>query len=134
MNREMKLAVLIDAENISTKYIDVILSKPIIWAMSFINGFMATGPHHRWRHGGRQFSIMPYSLFSNIVIRQEKFDRFGVNHRYDGFVIPKQSRWFLHCLFRQRFYPPGIAAQGIAEIRPRHGRKQDPPVFHLGMQ
>ena len=27
MNQEMKLAVLIDAENISTKYIDVILSE-----------------------------------------------------------------------------------------------------------
>ena len=71
MNQEMKLAVLIDAENISTKYIDVILSEAnnlgdVIYKR--IYGNWTTPQMASWR----QFSIMPYSLFSNIVIRQEK--------------------------------------------------------------
>ena len=55
MNQEMKLAVLIDAENISSKYIDVILSEANNLAMSSTNAFTATGRRPRWRRGAIPF-------------------------------------------------------------------------------
>ena len=65
MNQEMKLAVLIDAENISNKYIDVILSEA-----NNLGNIVYKRIYGNWTTpllGKILFSIMPSSRFNNTA-------------------------------------------------------------------
>ena len=134
MNQEMKLAVLIDAENISSKYIDVILSEPITLATSSTNGYTATGRRHRWLHGAIRSSTMPSSLSSSTAIRSAKIHR----------TRPSSSTPWIYCTraistdsasYRQTVTSPvWHRASANRKSRIRHGRKQDAPLLYLGLQ
>lgn len=70
MNQEMKLAVLIDAENISTKYIDVILSEAnnlgdVIYKR--IYGNWTTPQMASWRTTILNNAIQPIQQYSNTT-------------------------------------------------------------------
>lgn len=70
MNQEMKLAVLIDAENISSKYIDVILSEAnnlgdVIYKR--IYGNWTTPQMASWRNTILDNAIQPVQQYSNTI-------------------------------------------------------------------
>mgnify|MGYP007021004773 CR=1 FL=1 len=102
MNQEMKLAVLIDAENISSKYIDVILSE----ANNLGNARLQTNL--------RQLDDAPDGFMAQHDSRQrhpahpavqqydpQKFIGLGPHHRHHGFIVPEQSRRILHRIIGQ---------------------------------
>ena len=70
MNQEMKLAVLIDAENISSKYIDVILSEAnnlgnVVYKR--IYGNWTTPQMASWRNTILDNAIQPIQQYSNTI-------------------------------------------------------------------
>ena len=99
MNQEMKLAVLIDAENISSKYIDVILSEAnnlgdVIYKR--IYGNWTTPQMASWRNTILDNAIQPVQQYN-----PQEFVRLGPHHRHDGLIVPEQPRRLLHRLVRQ---------------------------------
>lgn len=78
MNQEMKLAVLIDAENISSKYIDVILSEAnnlgdVVYKR--IYGNWTTPQMASWRNTILDNAIQPIQQYSSTAIRSAKIHR-----------------------------------------------------------
>ena len=130
MNQEMKLAVLIDAENISSKYIDVILSEAnnlgdVIYKR--IYGNWTTPQMASWRNTILDNAIQPVQQYSNTIRKNSSDSALIIDtmdllyqSNLDGFCIVSSDSDF--------------APAGIAEICPRYGRKQDAPVLHLGLQ
>ena len=101
MNQEMKLAVLIDAENISSKYIDVILSEAnnlgnVVYKR--IYGNWTTPQMVSWRNTILDNAIQPIQQYSNDP---QKFIGLGPHHRHHGFIVPEQSRRILHRIIGQ---------------------------------
>lgn len=99
MNQEMKLAVLIDAENISSKYIDVILSEAnnlgdVVYKR--IYGNWTTPQMASWRNTILDNAIQPIQQYD-----PQKFIGLGPHHRRHGFIVQEQSRRILHRIVRQ---------------------------------
>ena len=94
MKKDMKIAVLIDAENISHKYAHTILQEAsslgnVIYKRIYGN-WMSTqlGP---WKKELLDHAIQPIQQFSNTT---------GKNYRCDGSALSKRSRCLLHRFFR----------------------------------
>ena len=88
MNQEMKLAVLIDAENISSKYIDVILSEAnnlgdVIYKR--IYGNWTTPQMASWRNTILDNAIQPVQQYSN-TIRKNSSDSASSSTRWIYYI------------------------------------------------
>ena len=112
MNQEMKLAVLIDAENISTKYIDVILSEAnnlgdVIYKR--IYGNWTTPQMASWRTTILNNAIQPIQQYSNTTVKNSTDSALIIDtmdllyqSNLDGFCIVSSDSDFTRLASRLR--------------------------------
>ena len=75
MENDKKIAVLIDADNVSDKYINIYLMNFQIMGHQLIKEFMETGQNHNLLHGRVYFLITLLLQFNNIIIQQVKIQQ-----------------------------------------------------------
>lgn len=112
MNQEMKLAVLIDAENISSKYIDVILSEAnnlgdVIYKR--IYGNWTTPQMASWRNTILDNAIQPVQQYSNTIRKNSSDSALIIDtmdllyqSNLDGFCIVSSDSDFTRLASRLR--------------------------------
>ena len=112
MNQEMKLAVLIDAENISSKYIDVILSEAnnlgdVVYKR--IYGNWTTPQMASWRNTILDNAIQPIQQYSNTIRKNSSdsaliIDTMDLLYKsnLDGFCIVSSDSDFTRLASRLR--------------------------------
>ncbi|WP_296826348.1 NYN domain-containing protein [uncultured Megasphaera sp.] len=112
MNQEMKLAVLIDAENISSKYIDVILSESnnlgdVVYKR--IYGNWTTPQMASWRNTILDNAIQPIQQYSNTIRKNSSdsaliIDAMDLLYKsnLDGFCIVSSDSDFTRLASRLR--------------------------------
>ncbi|WP_296902520.1 NYN domain-containing protein [uncultured Megasphaera sp.] len=112
MNQEMKLAVLIDAENISSKYIDVILSEAnnlgdVIYKR--IYGNWTTPQMASWRNTILDNAIQPIQQYSNTIRKNSSDSALIIDtmdllyqSNLDGFCIVSSDSDFTRLASRLR--------------------------------
>lgn len=112
MNQEMKLAVLIDAENISSKYIDVILSEAnnlgdVVYKR--IYGNWTTPQMASWRNTILDNAIQPIQQYSNTIRKNSSdsaliIDAMDLLYKsnLDGFCIVSSDSDFTRLASRLR--------------------------------
>ena len=110
MNQEMKLAVLIDAENISSKYIDVILSEAnnlgdVVYKR--IYGNWTTPQMASWRNTILDNAIQPIQQYSNTIRKNSSdsaliIDTMDLLSNLDGFCIVSSDSDFTRLASRLR--------------------------------
>ena len=115
MNQEMKLAVLIDAENISSKYIDVILSEAnnlgdVIYKR--IYGNWTTPQMASWRNTILDNAIQPVQQYSNTIRKNSSDSALIIDtmdllyqSNLDGFCIVSSDSDFTRLASRLRAGP-----------------------------
>ena len=99
---EDRFALLIDADNVSAKYIQPILdelSKYGKVTYKRIYGDWTRTNNASWKEELLQNSITPIQQFS--YTSWEKCDGFGDDHRCDGYAVYERSGGFLPCVQRQ---------------------------------
>ena len=72
MDNELRIAILIDADNVSDKYIKIIVDEVANIGIAPTNGSMETGPVHGFPPGKRFFWRIPSFLSSSTAIPLEK--------------------------------------------------------------
>lgn len=112
MNQEMKLAVLIDAENISSKYIDVILSEAnnlgnVVYKR--IYGNWTTPQMASWRNTILDNAIQPIQQYSNTIRKNSSDSALIIDtmdllyqSNLDGFCIVSSDSDFTRLASRLR--------------------------------
>lgn len=93
---DKKIAVLIDAENVSGKYIKLILDEVSNYGSATykrLYGDFQTPSVRAWMKNLRDYAITPVS---STIIRRGKCLRFGADHRCDGYFIFGQCGWLLY--------------------------------------
>ena len=75
MENELKFAVLIDADNISDKYIKIILEETANSGIATYKRITGTGPARSWPPGRRFCWIIPLSPCSSTATPREKMPR-----------------------------------------------------------
>ena len=121
---DLKLAVLIDADNISPKYVKVILDEAAsfgIAAVKRIYGDWSDPRLKSWRDV--LLNNLHHPDAAVLLHLGQKRDRFGHDHRRDGPALCGQPRRFLHRLVGQRFHPPRRPPARSGQAGHRHGRK-----------
>lgn len=122
MNQEMKLAVLIDAENISSKYIDVILSEAnnlgdVIYKR--IYGNWTTPQMASWRNTILDNAIQPVQQYSNTIRKNSSDSALIIDamdllyqSNLDGFCIVSSDSDFTRLASRLRESPKYVLGMG----------------------
>ena len=80
MDNELRIAILIDADNVSDKYIKIIVDEVANIGIAPTNGSMETGPVHGFPPGKRFFWRIPSSYPAVQLYHRKKRHRFGDDH------------------------------------------------------
>ena len=125
MNQEMKLAVLIDAENISSKYIDVILSEAnnlgdVIYKR--IYGNWTTPQMASWRNTILDNAIQPVQQYSNTIRKNSSDSALIIDtmdllyqSNLDGFCIVSSDSDFTRLASRLRESQKYVLGMGASK-------------------
>lgn len=122
---ERKYALLIDAENTSSKYVDVIISElkkyGIITYQRMYGDF--TNPDlSSWNKKALKYAIVPHTAVP--VLHGQERCGYHAGHRRHGHPVQGQHRRFLYRDLGQRLYPPGEPPAGGGQVRDRHGQER----------
>ena len=127
MNQEMKLAVLIDAENISSKYIDVILSEAnnlgdVIYKR--IYGNWTTPQMASWRNTILDNAIQPVQQYSNTIRKNSSDSALIIDtmdllyqSNLDGFCIVSSDSDFTRLASRLRESQKYVLGMGESNVK-----------------
>ena len=105
VENDKKFALLIDADNISPKYIDIILTETVNYGVASIRriyGDWTDNAKRSWKECLLLNSLTPVQQFSNTT---------GKNAS-DGYSLQQSCGRFCHRFFGQRFHRAGKAPEG----------------------
>ena len=132
---DLKLAVLIDADNISPKYVKVILDEAAsfgIAAVKRIYGDWSDPRLKSWRDVLLNNSIIPMQQYS-YTSGKNATDSAMIIDAMDLLYAGNLGR-FLHRLVGQRFHPPRRPPARSGQAGHRHGRKQNARPLRQGLR
>ena len=126
---EKRFALLIDADNVSAKYIKPItdeLSNYGTVTIKRIYGDWTLTLHAKWKDALLENSITPIQQFATP--RQECHG-FRHDHRRHGHPLHRQRRWLLPRVQRLGLHAPGQPSARERAHGHRHGGEEDPHAF-----
>ena len=128
MDKDNKVfALLIDADNVSPKYLGAIIEE--ITTIIIQKDLRRL---HRNKKKSLERCLKGQFPNSHPAIREhrrQKFDRLRPYNRCDGYSLYRQCVRFLHSFQRRRFYPSCEQTSRIAEICGSNGRRKN-SAFH----
>ena len=129
-DKEKRVAVLIDAENVSSKYIEIILNEAISLGNIIIKriyGDWTNLTMSSWKSVILNNSVQPIQQYSNVT---------GKNSSDSALIIDAMDLLYQGRLdvFRLGLHPSGGAPQGVGDVRPRHGRTEDALKLYQRLQ
>ena len=134
MDKELKFAILIDADNISEKYIKIILDETPKAGSPPISGSTATGPIPSLIPEKGPFGQLHHPDSAVRLHHGKELHGLRHDHRRHGYPVFRDCGRLLPGLLGQRLYQAGREAQGIGNAGDRHGREQDPQALYLSLQ
>ena len=147
MEKEMKLAVLIDGENISGKYIETILGEAaalgnVIYKR--IYGNWTTNQMASWKEVILDNAIQPVQQYNNATGKNASDSSLIIDAmdllylgKLNGFVIVSSDSDFTRLAGPCSSggpHPAGCPPAGERDVRSGHGCAEYPPVLYLGLQ
>ena len=130
---DLKFVVLIDADNVSDKYIKIILdeiSNDGIATYKRIYGDWTKPALVSWKSVLLDNSILPIQQY-NYTTGKNSTDSAMI---IDAMDILYSGGRFLHCLVRQRFHTPGSTSARKRHDCCGHGRTQNTQIVYFRVQ
>ena len=126
---DMKIAVLIDAENISSKYASIILQEAssmgnLIYKR--IYGNWTTPALNTWKKELLDNAIQPIQQYSNTVGKNSSDSALII----DAMDLLYQKRLDAFCFIRQRLHAPCLTPARIGDVRIGYGRAENATRLH----
>lgn len=102
MNEQPKLAVLIDAENVSNKYVKLIMDEVSNYGVATykrVYGDYSNPSVSAWMKNMQEYALTP-GIAVQLYCGKKCF-RFGIDYRCHGYSLFRQSQRFLPGVVRQ---------------------------------